>query len=115
MTTNQFKTLLKKMGACKNGRDWVQRQIKKGKSPKGIWESCNNGNYLFWLYSRLNIIDWDKYHDFKCEHDIYAMLIRSREYDMLKLRFVRETIKYKDFHTAAIKFLKRNKAGEFHV
>lgn len=107
MTTNQFKTLLKKMGACKSARDWVQRQIKKGKSPKEIWEGCNNEHYLFWLHTKLYVFDWDKYHDFKVEHDMYSLVTYSKEFLNLRKEFIRKSTKYKDFHKAAIKRLKQ--------
>jgi hypothetical protein len=103
------------MKACKSGRDWVQRQIKKGKSTKEILESCNNDNYLFWLYDTMLILDWDKYFSFKTKHKMYSMDYYGKEYKALRIEFMHKTVKYKDFHTAAIKFLKRNKAGEFHV
>lgn len=106
MTTNQFKELLKKFRACKSGRDWVQRQIKKGKSPKEIWEGCNNGHYLVWLSSMLEIFDFDKYYYFKI-NNCYYVIKTKKGYNNIKCQFVHKYIKYKDFHKAAIKALKQ--------
>lgn len=107
MTTDQFKTLLNKMGACKTARDWVQRQIKKGKSTKEIWEGCNNPDYLFWLHVRLYVFDWEKYRKFKIEHDMHAFYPHSKQFVNLRGEFIRKSTKYKDFHAAAIKHLKQ--------
>lgn len=81
MTTNQLKKFLKLSGACSSGRDWVQRQIKKGKSPKEIWESCKNNDYKYWMGLKLCVIDVFDYYDYRVENNLqyYSMSDKAGE------------------------------------
>lgn len=44
LTVDQFATLLEKLDACQEARDWA-----KGKDLATAWTSCHQGDWLLWL------------------------------------------------------------------
>jgi hypothetical protein len=54
---NSFVKDLKKLDACPRSIAWVRRQ--EFSSHKAAWDSCNNGEHLFWALIKLGTVPID--------------------------------------------------------
>jgi hypothetical protein len=59
MDRNDFILMLKDLGACRPGIQWVESTPG---TPEELWNACENGNHLEWLVSEVRpSISWKEY------------------------------------------------------
>lgn len=101
MTRNQLKKFLTISGSCRNAKRWVDKN--PDKSPKELWESCRNGNYLVWMC--IKIFRYDTYEKDLIYNVCYSSFSFTRKGRKIRADKLRKAFPYKKVHDKMLSYI----------
>ena len=59
---------------CEPARRWMRAQVKKGLTPKQIWEKCEKADWIYWILCKVDSNFQNLYYDFKSCDELRALV-----------------------------------------